>query len=333
MKKKYNWGILGPGKIAHQFAKGLSITENGILYAVGSRDSGRADEFAMEYGAMVSYGNYDDLIHDEDVDIIYIATPHHRHHELSKKCLEAGKAVLCEKPATMNAVQFKEIAALAREKKVFYMEALWTRFIPAMTRALEYIRDGRIGEVKALRADFGFKTEYHPSGRLFNPELGGGTILDIGIYPIFLSLLVLGVPETIKVIAVIGETGIDESCSMIFGYKNGAQASLMSTFLVDTDTSAEICGTRGRIQIHRKWFKPTTLTLFTDGEEPEHIRLDIRKNGYEYEAEEVMRCLREGRTESDIVPLDFSLSLMELLDAVRKEAGVSYKEDTMPEYP
>jgi len=327
MSKKYNWGIIGPGNIAHQFAKGLSVTEKGVLYAVGSRDSGRAGEFAMEYGALESYGSYDELIADEKVDVVYIATPHHRHYELSKKCLEAGKAVLCEKPITINASQFEELINLARKKNVFYMDALWTRFLPTVLKTMELIEGGKIGEVRAVKADFGFKTEFHPAGRLYNPEMGGGSILDIGIYPIFLSLLVLGYPTTVKAASVIGETGVDESCSMSFSYKNGAVANLMSTLRVSTDTSAEISGTKGRIYINRLWFKPSTLTVTVEGQKAEEMSFETRMNGYEYEAEEVMKCLDEGKTESDFLPLDFTLQLMRLLDSVRKEAGVRYKED------
>lgn len=329
MSKKYNWGIIGPGNIAHQFAKALSVTENGVLYAVGSRDSGRAGEFAMEYGALQSYGSYDELIEDENVEVVYIATPHHRHYELSKKCLEAGKAVLCEKPITINAGQFDELISLARKNKVFYMDALWTRFLPTVQKTMELIEAGKIGEVRAVKADFGFKTEFHPAGRLYNPEMGGGSILDIGIYPIFLSLLVLGYPATIKAASVIGETGVDESCSMSFSYKNGAIANLLSTLRVNTDTSAEICGTRGRIYINRLWFKPSSLTLVIDGQKQEEQSFETRMNGYEYEAEEVMKCLNEGKTESDLLPLDFTMQLMKLLDAVRNEAGVKYKEDDL----
>ncbi len=329
MQEKYRWGILGPGKIAHQFAKGLSVTDKGTLYAVGSRDLARAEDFARQYGAPLSYGSYEELIHDNDVDVIYIATPHHRHYELSKKCLEAGKAVLCEKPITINTRQLEELVAIARNRKVFYMDALWTRFMPTILKTMEYIEKGVIGEVKSLKADFGFKTDFQPEGRLFNSEMGGGSILDIGIYPVFLSLLVLGYPETIKAVSVIGRTGVDESCSMAFSYKNGAVANLLSTFLTDTDTSAEISGTEGSIHINRKWFKPSSLTVVANGRKSEEISFETRMNGYEYEAEEVMRCLDEGRTESGLLPLDFSLQLMQLLDTVRREAGVFYREDRM----
>lgn len=327
MQKKYNWGILGPGNIAHKFADALSVTENGVLYAVGSRDSGRAREFADKYGAVEAYGSYDEVIGDEQVEVVYIATPHNRHYELTKKCLEAGKAVLCEKPITINAGQFEELVTLARKKKVFYMDALWTRFIPTIVKAKELIDSGRIGEIKAVKADFGFRTDYNPKGRLYNPELGGGTILDIGIYPVFLSLLILGYPDTVKAAAVIGKTGVDESCSMAFSYKNGAVANLLSTFLADTETSAEICGTKGKIFINRLWFMPSTLTLVTGDREKEDFTFETRMNGYEYEAEEVMKCLDQGKTESGILPLDFTMQLMKLLDAVRKEVGVQYRED------
>ncbi len=329
MKHEYNWGILGPGKIAHQFAKGLSVTDKGVLFAVGSRNMERAADFARQYGASRSYGSYDDLIQDQDVDVIYVATPHHLHYEFTKKCLTAGKAVLCEKPVTINAMQFEELAALAKEKKVFYMDALWTRFLPTIMKTMEFIESGKIGELKALKADFGFKAEFDPAGRLFNPEMGGGSILDIGIYPVFLSLLILGFPDKIKALSIIGETGVDESCSMVFSYRNGAVANLLSTFTAHTDTSAEICGTKGRICINRRWFKPSTLTLIMDGQKPEEFSFETRMNGYEYEAEEVMNCLDKGLTESGLLSPGFTLQLMQLLDAVRQEAGMVYKEDRM----
>ncbi len=327
MGKKYNWGILGPGRIAHQFARGLSVTENGVLFAVGSRDSGRAGDFAMEYGAVTSYGSYDELINDDKVDIIYIATPHHRHYELTKKCLYAGKAVLCEKPATINAGQFEELMFLARDKKVFYMDALWTRFLPTVKKTMEYIQNGSLGDIKSVRADFGFKTEYHPAGRLFNPEMGGGSILDIGVYNIFLSLLVLGYPEKIKALPVLAETGVDAACGITFSYANGAIASLLSTFLNHVETSAEIGGTKGRIRINHQWFRPSSLTVDLENGKTEELTFETRMNGYEYEAEEVMRCLDEGKTESGLLPLDFTFNLMKLMDAVRDEAGVHYAED------
>jgi predicted dehydrogenase len=326
MKKNYNWGILGPGKIAHQVAAAIASTSNGRVYAVGSRDLLRAEAFAAQYGAGCFYGSYEALIADPEVDIVYIATPHHLHYEYTKKCLQAGKPVMCEKPATINLRQFEELMHLARERNVFYMDALWTRFLPSTLKVLEWISEGRIGEIKAVRADFGFRAAYDPAGRLFNPALGGGSILDIGIYPIFLSLLLLGYPNDIKVNAVMAGTGVDASCNLSFRYREGAIASLFSTFLAESDTSAEICGTGGRICMHRLWYRTTRLTL-VNGDGETHFQQDHRLNGKEYEVEEVMRCLEAGLVQSPLLPLSFTADLMRLMDEVRKQAGVAYKED------
>jgi predicted dehydrogenase len=326
MVKNYNWGVLGPGKIAHQVSAAIVSTGRGKVFAVGSRDLSRAGAFASQYKAERFYGSYEALIADEDVDIIYIATPHHLHYEFTKKCLEAGKPVMCEKPATINLRQFEELMHLSREKGVFYMDALWSRFLPSTLKVLEWISEGRIGDIKVVRADFGFKATYDPSGRLFNPALGGGSILDIGIYPIFLSLLLFGYPNDIKVNAVMAGTGVDASCNMSFRYKEGGIASLLSTFLAETDTSAEISGTAGRICMNRLWYRTTSLRL-VNGDGESFFNQDYKLNGKEYEVEEVMRCLDAGLTESPLLPLSFTADLMRLMDEVRKQAGVEYKED------
>jgi predicted dehydrogenase len=296
--KIYKWGILAPGKIAHQFAKGLSVLPNAKLFAVASRSIERATDFAKLYNADRAYGSYEQLVNDPDVDIIYIAPPHNLHYEFTKICLLGGKHVLCEKPITLNFIQFAELAEVAREKKLFYMDALWTRFLPSIRKAIDIVNTGEIGDLKSIRADFGIHPLYDPESRLFNKELGGGSILDIGIYPAFLSLLFLGYPDQIKVLSVLGTTGVDESCSMIFKYKNGAMANLFSTLLANTDTSAEIAGTKGRIQIARKWFKPSAMKVIFDDTREENYDFDIRMNVYVYEAGEVMLCLDKGLTES-----------------------------------
>ncbi len=327
MKKEYNWGILGLGNIAHKFSQALYATENGNLFAVGSRTVDKAEKFAKQYNLDRWYGNYDDLIKDDDIHIVYISTTHNLHYELAKKSLEAGKHVLCEKPVTINSRQFEKLRELAVSKKLFFMEALWTRFLPHMKRAMEFIEQEKIGEIKFIKADFGIKIHPNPEGRLLNLKLGGGSILDIGIYPIFLSLQLLGYPDKIVVDVIKGTTGVDESCNISFVYKDGAMASLSSTFRVNTETSADIAGTKGRIKFHRMFFTPTSISVHIDGETSSHHEFTVIENGYEYEAIEVMKCLDQGLTESPLLPLAFTSKLMKLLDEIREKAEVIYDED------
>jgi predicted dehydrogenase len=327
MTTKHNWGILALGGIAHKFASALNSTENGELFAVGSRSIDKAEKFASQYGSERWYGSYEELIHDQDVQIIYIATPHNLHYELTKKCFEAGKHVLCEKPISINHRQFDELRKLAKSKNLFYMDGLWTRFLPHVLRKLEYLENQKLGVIQFLKADFGIKPPYNPKSRLFDPKLGGGALLDIGIYPVFLSLLVLGYPDEISASAIIGETGVDESISISLKYQNGAIASLNSTFRVNTETSAEICGTHGRIKMNRKFFAPSSLTVYIEGEGTSEHDFSVKKNGYEYEAEEAMRCLDEGLIESPYLPLEFTSDLMSLLDEIRERIGLVYEED------
>lgn len=328
MEKTYNWGILGLGNIAHKFAQALGAIDQGVLYAVGSRTIDKAEKFANQYNINHWYGSYDDLIRDEDVEIVYISTTHNLHYELAKKSIEAGKHVLCEKPVTINSRQFEELRELAVSKKVFFMEALWTRFLPHMERAMEFIEQDKIGDIKFIKADFGIKIHPDPEGRLLNLKLGGGSILDIGIYPIFLCLQLLGYPDKIVVDVIKGTTGADESCNVSFVYKNGAMASLSSTFRVNTETSAVIAGTKGRIKMNRMFFIPTSISVNIEEESTSHHEFTVIKNGYEYEAIEVMECLDKGLTESPKLPLSFTSQLMKLLDEVRKEAEVIYDEDS-----
>ncbi len=325
MKPTYKWGILGPGKIAHKFAQGLSVTEKGKVHAVGSRSINRAKEFAGQYGANKYYGSYEELIMDDELDIIYIATPHHLHYELTKKCFDHGKNVLGEKPICINSRQFEELRIYAKERNLFYMDAVWTRFHPIIKKSLELVPE--IGEIKTIKADFGFKANYDPTSRLFNPEYGGGTILDIGIYTILMPLLFLGKPDKITANAIIGETGVDNSTAMILSYNNGAIASLLSTFMTDTSTEAEISGTKGKIIFHSRFFMTSKLTLLINDQEPREINMEFKMNGYEYEAEEVMDCLDKGLIESPLLPLSFTADLMNIMDEVRSQVGVKFSCD------
>lgn len=327
MKKEYNWGIIGLGNIADKFATALGSTTRGKLYAVASRSYEKAKYFSEKFGACRFYDTYDKLIEDDKIDIVYIATPHNLHYPITKKCLEYGRNVLCEKPVTINSSQFEELRELAYRKRLFYMDALWTRFLPKIEKTLEYLTADKLGEIRYLRADFGINPALNPQGRLLNPALGGGSILDIGIYPVFLSLLILGYPDEIKVSAVNSNTGVDVSCGIILKYKNGTIADLFSSFLVKSETSAEIAGTNGRIILHRQFLAPGDISFIPEiGEEIRHS-FPARSNGYEYEAEEVMDCLDKCLLESPRLPLSFTSLLMKLLDEIRYLANVIYDED------
>ncbi len=322
--KKYNWGIIGLGKIAHKFAQDLAKGKNMRLHAVASRSLDKAQAFADQYGAGYAYGSYEELVNCPDLDVVYIATPHTLHCENTLFCLEAGIPVLCEKPFAMNRQQVEKMISKAQEKNTFLMEAFWTRFMPTTVKALELIEQGEIGEVLAVKADFGFRPVFNPTGRLFDPQLGGGSLLDIGIYPVFLALLLLGKPQEIQAMANIGNTGVDVDCGILFKYLGGRMAHLHSTILADTKTEAFIYGEKGTIHIHTQWHAPSWFTLIKEGERPQNFNFDYFSNGYHYEAEEVVRCLVAGKKESDLLPLSFSMDLIELLDAIREKAGIQY---------
>ncbi len=323
MEKVIRWGILAPGNIAHQFARGLKVLPDAELIAVGSRSIERADKFADEFDIPHRHGSYADLVSDPDVDAIYVATPHPFHKDCAILCLKAGKAVLCEKPLAVNAEQVKEMIACAREYKQFLMEAIWTRFIPVMVKVREWLADGAIGEPRILTADFGFRAGLNPEGRLFKPELAGGGLLDVGIYTIAMAYMVFGAPSQITSLAHVGETNVDEQAGILLGYDEGQIALLHCAIRTGTPQEARIMGTDGSIHIPGFWHS-TSATLNAAGKEPERVEMPFKGNGYENEAIEVMRCLREGKLESDIVPLAESLSIMETMDSVRAQWGLKY---------
>lgn len=327
MKTKINWGILGLGNIADKFAEGLKCVPNARLLAVGSRSLKKAKEFADKLTVSNYYGSYEELAADPAVDAIYIATPHVLHCENTLMCIEKGKAVLCEKPFAMNEREVQLMVSLAREKNIFLMEALWTRFLPTITKTLELINTGVIGEIIHLKSDFGFKAPYDTEKRLFNPDLGGGSLLDIGIYPVFIALLLLGEPDNISAEAIIGKTGVDENLSAIFKYKNGKLATLYCTLIANTPVETEIYGTKGYIKINRMWHMPSSITLALNNEHPENIQFDYCSNGYDCEAIEVTNCLLKGQKESKLMPLSFSVQLIRLLDKIRNKCGIKYKMD------
>lgn len=322
-----NWGIIGLGKIAHKFAKDLLLLEDARLYAVASRSQERSQAFADQYNVPHCYDRYEDLMQCAGLDVIYIATPHTAHFENTMLCLQNGKAVLCEKPFAMNVREVQEMVNTARRTDTFLMEAMWTRFMPTIHKMLEIIQKGEIGEVIAVKADFGFHAPFDPASRIYNPALGGGSLLDIGIYPVFLAQLLFGKPSKISALANFGATGVDEDLGMILQYENGKLAHLHSSVIAKTQTEAFIYGTEGFIHLHPRWHEPTFMTLQRYGEPAQDFTFDYRGNGYYLEALEVMDCLQKGKKESDQLPLSFSLELMETLDRIRQEIGLKYPQD------
>jgi len=323
MSEKIKWGILGLGKIAAKFCEGLKDANNAEVYAVGSRDLQKAKEFGEMYGSKYTYGSYTELIEDEKVDVIYIATPHAYHHELALECIHHGKAVLCEKPFAMNLEQAREVITLARQKNVFIMEALWTAFLPHFQDLEKKFKTGEFGALKSLQADFGFTAAFDASKRLFNKSLGGGSLLDIGIYPVFLAYRLLGKPDSITAEAQLAETGVDESCDIRFYYNNDIKVELNSTFKEDTPTEAILEFEDSKIIVNSRFHEPTSIT--THQKDKHEVKdYGVENNGYTFEAEHVGEMFKQGRLESDIWTHQNTLDLMELLDTIRKEIKLEY---------
>ncbi len=361
------WGILGTGYVARQFAEGLRCLPDAELVAVGSRSSTSARAFARSFRVPDVHASYEDLISNGDVDAVYIATPNTRHKDDCIACLQAGKAVLCEKPFTINAKEAREVIAVARQNRVFCMEAMWMRFIPLMQRVRALIQDGAIGDIRMLIADFGIFNPFDPQSRCFNLQLGGGALLDLGVYPLSLAFQLLGIPSQITSQASIGTTGVDECSAILLSYPQGQLAVLYATLRGYTSTEATIVGTKGQIRICTPLYRPYKFSLirFRECTEPLsssaalkqklsfvkqypllnrlYLRLDqyvlslIRKpptktvpydgNGYQYEAAEVMRCLRSGKGESETMPLDETLGIMETMDTIRCQWNLTFPQD------
>lgn len=322
--KKYNWGIIGPGKIARKFTKGLQQLGNANLYSVVSRSKERADDFAGEYGYEKTYDDYSEFASDPDLDIVYVATPHSHHHEHSILCLNSGKAVLCEKAFAFNSIQVEEIINAAKRNRVFLMEALWPPFQPSYRKAVELMEDRRTGSVRYIISKFAFKAPYDPDARTFNPDLAGGSLLDIGIYPVMDVLRYMGKPDTIKTSTVFAPTGVDESISVLFGYKDGRGASLYSSFGNDGGIATDIICENANIRISRSHDHIQYLSIeYSNGEKEEYNYKPVAM-GFHYEAAEVMRCLDRGLQESPVVPLSFSRDLIGTLDRIRGKAGIIY---------
>lgn len=351
--KKIGWGILGAGNIARSFAQDLRLLPDAELLAVGSRSLDKAQQFADGLRIPRAYGSYDDLVADPDVDVVYIATPHVFHKEQSLLCLNAGKGILVEKPFTMSAAEAREVVACARERNLFCMEAMWMRFAPAMREVVKLVEQNVIGDLRVITASLGFYNAFDAEHRLFNPKLGGGAMLDLGVYPLSLIVQLLGRPSTIFGQSITGLSGVDEHAAASLGFPGGAVAQLSANISAHNRNDAFIIGTEGSITIHPPLYCPTTLTVkkfaasgsTSFGDQSlagrlkniplirnsyrlfkraagrlrgsQAMRYAYTGNGYYHEAAEVGRCLQAGLIESPVMPLDETIVIMETLDAIR----------------
>lgn len=324
MAERVGWGILGTGKIAVLFAEDLRHVPGASLTAVGSRGAETAEAFGRRFHIPHRHASYDALVNDPDVDLVYVSTPHTLHAENSRLALEAGKHVLCEKPFSLNARQAADLVALARQRGLFLMEAMWMRFLPAIVHVRQILDEGTLGDVRMLSADFGLQFASDPAGRLFAPELGGGALLDLGVYPVSFAHMVFGRPDSMVTLASMGQTGVDEQSGIILRYPKGQIACLHTSMGVETPTEAALTGTRGRLRLHPPFYRTDDLTLQIPGQRDKHLHHRRTGNGLHYEALEVMECLRQGKKESGNMPLAESLAVMETLDAIRAQWGLRY---------
>ncbi|HEY6592736.1 MAG TPA: Gfo/Idh/MocA family oxidoreductase [Asanoa sp.] len=317
------WGILATGGIAGRFADDLHRTPGAELVAVGSRSVRSARAFADKHGIPRAYGSWDALAADADLDVVYVATPHAGHHAAASTLLRGGRAVLCEKPITLDRASAAELVDTARAAGLFLMEGMWTRCNPAVRRVQALLDDGAIGAVTTLSADFGAAGPFPPEHRMRAKALGGGALLDLGVYPVALAHLLLGVPDEVRAWSRLGPEGTDENTGIIFGYARGALAALTCGIVGETPNRATVTGQTGRIELER-FFAPTRYILARDGHD--HLVVDLPDEGFRHEIEEVQRCLDAGLLESPLVPHAATLEVMGLLDAIREQVGLVYAE-------
>jgi predicted dehydrogenase len=328
--KVIRWGILGTGKIARTFAQALRELPDAQLVAVASRSSDGAAGFGAEFNIEHCHASYQALADDPDVDVIYIATPHTLHAENAIMCLQAGKHVLCEKAFTMNRRQALDVIALARSKKLFLMEAMWTRFLPAIAEAKRIIASGEIGTVRHIQSDLGFVANVGPQHRVLNPDLGGGALLDIGIYPLSVSTCFLGPVDVVQAIGELGATGIDLQTAFSLQHKGGGISSCSCSLIAATPNRMVISGELGHILLHPRFHQVKTLTVTLANGATRTVPCPQIGNGYAHQAIEVMRCVRAGLLESPVMPQDETLALMGVLDTIRAQIKLSYRADDAP---
>ena len=321
------WGIIAPGRIAHKFASDFSLIHNHSITSVASTNIERARAFADKYKLSSFYGDYREMLVKEKLDIVYIASPHSFHFEQAKMCLDLGISVLCEKPVTIHSGQLKQLLTLAAEKGLFFMEALWTVFLPTYTQIFEKINNGDIGSIIGVKADFGFHMPFDQDSRLFNPSLGGGSLLDIGIYPLLLATLCLGYPDEIKALASLTELKVDDEMIAILNYNKRGLAQIQSTIRANTTTEAFIFGDNGSIWVPNRWIDSQKFYLLKSNGQEELIHSPWDGFGYQFQISAVEKCLAQGLSECPLVPHSLSIQLMNQMDEIRKQTGIVYPED------
>ncbi len=327
--RTYNWAILGCGKIAAKFSQDLKLLPNARLYAAASRSLDKSQAFAEKYGFEMAYGNYEEMAADPEVDIVYVATPHSHHHDHAILCLEQGKAVLVEKAFALTAGQSAEMIDAAHRNKTFLMEAFWTRFQASFQKAMEALQSGDLGQARMMRSEFCFYSPYNPDNRLYNLALGGGSLLDIGVYPVFWALQVFGAPSEIQTTTDLAPTGADRSIAVTLKYPGGEIAQLASGFSVCSDTQTEIWCEKGFIRVRR--IDPSTVKVSISRKDTSEEELIFHlENGFGLflEAKHVMECLDKELSESPLLPLEFTHSQMQLLDKIRAQAGVLFEGES-----
>lgn len=325
MSKNYRWGIIGAGRIAHKFCTALNAVEGSEVYAIASRDPDKGKAYASQFNASKIYTHYDDLLADENVDIVYIAIPHAFHYEQTLKCLHHNKPVLCEKPMALSYRQTKKMIHVATEKKLFLMEGMWTSCMPFIDKIKSIINEDIIGTPQYLSADFGFTAPVDLEGRLFNKKLGGGSMMDLGIYPLFLATLIFGEPALIKTVSKLTTTEVDEYVNIVLQYEHGETAHLVSSISFNTDIEAEIIGTKGQIKIKNPWFKATDFSVHLNDGTIQDYSIPHVSNGFEHEIQEVMYCLDNGLLESSKMPHHLSMAVSKTMEKILQQAGVVYK--------
>ncbi|NUP47875.1 MAG: Gfo/Idh/MocA family oxidoreductase [Catenulispora sp.] len=318
------WGILATGAIAATFTEDLLTLDDAEVVAVGSRSQAAAQAFADRHGIPRAHGSWAELAADPDVDIVYVATPHSAHHAAAALCLEAGKAVLCEKPLTLDAAQAEDLVRRAEAAGVFFMEAMWTRTVPAILRMVEMVRAGVIGEPRLVTADFSTAFRTGPEHRIRNPELGGGALLDLGVYPLAIARLVFGAPSTVQAVATLTPEGVDDTTALTLVHPGGGVAALTCSISADGTWSATVAGTEGRIEFGRHFTSPSGFDVFRHDDLVERVEEPFLAKGMVHEAIEAQRCLREGLVQSPLAPWAETLGVMRTMDEVRAQIGVVY---------
>ncbi len=325
---KIRWGIIGAGNISIKFATALSALDDVEIAAVASRDRNRGEKFAEHFHIKKVYTDYEALAKDTEIDVVYIGTPHTEHKTNSALCIKNKKAVLCEKPFTVNLKDSEYLVSLANEHNVFLMEAMWTKFLPTTLTVKQWIQEKLIGDLRYISSSFGYHADFDITSRIYDPNLGGGALLDVGVYPIAYTIDLMGkLPDQVSSSAYLGKSGIDEMNVIAMCFKEGVMADLSSAICANTSNEAVLVGEKGKIVVPNFWNAQKAVAYDDAGNVIASFHSPFKANGYEYEAAEVNRCLREGKKESDRLPLKDTLDIMRLMDSMRAEWGLVYPQE------